>query len=539
MTPLGRAFLGAACGAVVTLAAHPVSRPYLLETIWHFPPSQCAVAAGLDRALPPPTTPAAAAEWLSVGAEKLRRGISLSKGEIRTLLAIDDEASQVRGDNAFWAQMKAVLLSKMGRGEEARRAWVEGGNCTSWDDFQTSRLLRDRNDLVERIGWNQGWTYGYVFFARTDAAAAEIQRYAQRLVSNTSIESNSDLLLRYATIRNGSLLRDGSRSIKVGTHGWEMVELASYPKSLSGIHSPKRIWIAETTFTSRLRQLGYADQAKQAYDAFLNNEGWLALTGAATPDASSEGTPSASNSMWRWFSENENPDDNLRDLCLVSVVLAGLPGAMAVCSFLSLGCLAVGTVLQRRLEAIRFFPTWTVSLAAFAVGALVLWQTKLWLAAVSVGLAVQFLAIGPSAPRVRKSDDLGPLFGFAIFSIWLIGLCAFGLYLVATSVSANTIGPLLGPAGEYLSSSQIFLAVTAIVLSLIFLITPLWAIVRRYGTPDLLALGLRRFGTTGAIGSLAACVILGPFAVFGDKIVSNELLKIVQNEPIYYLNAAQ
>lgn len=537
MTPWGRAMLGAACGAVATLALHPVSRPYLLGAIVHFPASRCIAAAGLDQPLPSPNTREAAAQWLQVGAVKLGRGFHLSVGEIRTLLAIDDAAARAYGENAFWYQMKAVYLSSIKRDQEARLAWLKASYCNSWDDYQSDRLREARARLAMRIGWDQAWTYGFVFFQRSDAAAAQIQRYAQRLVRETSLEKNGDLLLRYATIRNGSLLREGSRSIKVGTHGWQMVELATYPPYLSGIRSPKRIWIAETTLTAKLRQQGLVEESKKARDAFGNNEGWLFLTGAAPPDSQSPAQGGAG--LWRTVTEDQSPEDNLRVLCLASVGLACLPGLMAVGAILCAISLIAGSLLQTKFESMRFFPTWIVTLAALAAGGSVFWATRLWPAAVCVGLTVEFLAVGPGTPRTRKSDDLGPLYGFVLFCLWMISLGAFGLYLVATSVAANTVGPYLGPSGEYFSNSTMFLAVTSIVLSLICLVTPLWAIVRRFGTPDLLALSLRRFGTIGAIGCLAGCVIGGPLSVFGDKIVSNELSQIVANEPVYYLYVAK
>lgn len=533
MTPWGRALLGAAFGAILTLAVHPVSRPYLEEAIVRYPADAIASLAGSDHpVLPLPDSAPNASEWLQVAADKFLHGQKLSQSELLTLLGLDQEGEEAQEDNAFWPQMRAVLLHLMGRNSEARESWRRASNCTRWDDGQSDRLLNERDRLVRTLGWNQAWTYGYVFFNRSDAAAAVIQHYAQKLVGSTTLDTAEGLRTRYYTIVNGDLLRDGSHSIKVGLHGYDMVERASYPPSLSGTPRPKRIWIAETILTARLRQAGMVEESRRAFEAFDHNDWWRALTGI---DPGPTGPQGETHSLLRAALPDETPDENLRDLCLISIGLAGLPGAMGLASILGAGLLLVGSLLQARLSNIRFFPTLAITAVALSLGCLAFLATRLVPVGVCVAVTVEFLAVGPGTPRARRSDDLGPLFNLTMASTWLVLLGAFGLFICAVSSSARALGPELGPAGEYFTNSATFLGIATIALSMICLVSPLYATVRRFGTPDILALSLRRIGRFGAVVALTLCVIGGPATVLADRACARELRKIVENEPVYYM----
>ncbi|HWD38700.1 MAG TPA: hypothetical protein VG944_07615 [Fimbriimonas sp.] len=513
MTAAGRAMLGAIVGAGLTLAAHPASRTFIVMALTRASAPQVGRYAEIRPAvLPPPSNPIAASIWLQTAAEKLQHRASLSRKEVDTLLSLTDEASSAQPENAYWPQMKAVLLAYAGNGEKAREEWIRASRCQTWDDLQTRRLLADRARLVKYGGWNQAWTYGYMFFARSDAAASQVMRYAQALVSHTTVDDGEGLKIRYSTIRNGSLLRDGSRSIRVGRFGSAMIELATYPPPMSDTPNPRRLWIAQTTLTSKLKETRSIDEAMRANQAFGKNDAWLALT------------------------ESESPEENNRTFCLTSIAVASLPGSLALGSAIGLAILLIGNFAQRTLSRIRFFSPFPVVVSALVAAAIVFGITKSWVACVSVATSVCFLIVGPSNPRVRRSEDLGPFYQFTLMFLWFVSGLFFSLYLLSTSTAALALLPSLGPAGEYLSDSASFLAVAIIVLFLTCLVAPSWAVVRRYGTPDILGLTLRRFGLIAAIGGLCLCVISGPLSIYADRRCSSELSQILENEPIYYLN---
>jgi hypothetical protein len=535
---------GAALGGLLTLAIHPVSRPYLTEALDHKKPLKPSYLQAIEAKVPPPTDVVSAGAWMQVAAEKLVNHVPLSAKELQTLLAIDHEADGCEPDNAFWPQMEAVLLNEMHQPKEAELAWIRASNRTVWNDQQTPRLLETQQKISHDFGWNEGWTYGFVYFGRSDAAAAVIQKYASKLAGQTDLDNRAGLELRYATLENGSLLRDGSRSIKVGLHGYDMVERASYSQKLLAAYplnlSPdlktkplKRIWSAETALTAKLRQEGMTDEARKTFEAFGNNDAWRALTGTAFPSGIKEA--GSKFDLWHTINRDQSPEDNIRSLCLLSVMLAGLPGTILVSSLFGLCLMGIGGLIDRKSESSHGVLPMVGAAWGLAVGFMVFFATGLWIAGSVVSIAVAFLVVGPKTPRKRRFDDLGPLYSMLVATLWMVVFCTFCAFVLAISTAAQSLAPMLGPAGEYIQNSHLFLAVTCIDFSLVCVVAPLYAIVRRFSTPDMLALTIRRIGKMGAIMSLTFCLIGWPLTVYADRFCTNQLKELVENEPIYYL----
>ena len=507
MTPLGRGLLGAVIGTMITLVAHPATSPYFTAPFRTVSLAQIKVRP----ALPAPVDPASAAYWMETAAEKLQHGTSLSPDELDTLTKLSAEASVSQPDNAFWPQIRAVLLYYQAKGDLARQEWFKASRRSSWDDLQTVRLVNEHARLCRSLGSDQSWTLGYTYFERSDAAAAQIQRYCETLVQHTEVDNVSGLLIRYASIRNGSLLRSGSRSIRVGIHGAQMVEQSTYPPSMGGSRTPKRIWIARTNITARLRQANMVDEASIADEAFKNNEAWLALT------------------------ERRNPDENVRNLCVASIGLASFAGCQGIGLLAGLLIFGLGCLLERRFSERKRFPAPLVIAAAFGVWLLVFLTIGSWIAAASVGCTLCFLIAGPKTVRTRRTDDLGPLYNVIVFGLWILSVAGFSVFLISTSPAARALLPRLGPAGEYLQDSRIFLGVTYISLSLLCLVAPGWSIVRRYGTPDMFAVTLKKFGAMGAVLGIVLCILSGPVVLSADRYCGKQLQQILTNEPVYYL----
>src|SRR5579862_848717 len=189
MTSWGRAIVGAIFGSAITLAVHPVSRGFVVGAFERNSARSVERTAALTPVvLPPPTNPGIVSMWMQTAAEKLQQGQGLSAGEISTLLAISEMAYKRQRNNAYWPQIRAVLLEKANRIEEAKAEWIAGSLCRTWDDMQTRRLLDARGRLATTGGWNQAWTYGYAYFSRSSAAAKQVLVYAQRLVNSTNVD---------------------------------------------------------------------------------------------------------------------------------------------------------------------------------------------------------------------------------------------------------------------------------------------------------------------------------------------------------------
>jgi hypothetical protein len=512
MTLWVRCLFGVILGSALTLAVHPLSRRFLFGILDATSPETISSIAGVKPAeLPSPNNALNAAYWLQMASEKTVHGGSLSAKELETLIAIGREGKKIERDNAYWPQMTAVFLNAARKPDEARNEWIHGSHCGTWSDHQTKRLLLDRKRLAENGGWNQAWTYGYVYFERSDAAAQLISDYAKSAINDTSIDDRNGLNLRYATICNGSLLRDGSRSINVGRYGAAIVEFATYPKSLANVPGFKPLWIARTSMVAHLRQFRLVDEAIYADQCLKQNE------------------------AWRVNVLNQNSEENIRNLCLVSIGFATLPGSLLLCAIAGLLTLA-SLRIAKRLELFEHdrFSVVAVLVMGIVVSAAVFAFTRIWPIALSAGASLLFLIVSPKAPRKLHLRSFGPFFSFCTFTIWLLCSSALTLFFIATSTAAEALLPNLGPTGEYLADSKLFLATSIAMASLMFLVAPMWSLVRRQPTPLVLAAGLERFGMYLAFGSLGLVAIIGPLAVYGDRRASVELEQIVANEPRYY-----
>ena len=153
MTPFGRAVIGALMGAVVTLCIHPVSRPYMLGLGMRESPEALSLCVDSNsKRLPAPKTLDEASLWMQLAASRIRNLERLTPKERTTLLAIADVASKQDLPNAFWHQMKSMVYDEGGDHRSAIRCWLDASKCIQWNDYQTRRLAKARESLVDLTG---------------------------------------------------------------------------------------------------------------------------------------------------------------------------------------------------------------------------------------------------------------------------------------------------------------------------------------------------------------------------------------------------
>jgi hypothetical protein len=498
-------------GSALTLLIHPVSREYLFGVLQLEPPNSVAELANIHpSALPKPSNTIDAAYWLQIASDKAIQGGAFSQRELSTLISVGKAAEKLEIDNAYWPQMLAVFLFENNRQAEARAEWARASHCQNWNDLQTKRLLKNRLHLAELGHFNQAWTYGYVYFARSDSPAKFIEAYAKKLVANSTIDDLAGITLRYQTVCNGSLLRDGSRSIRVGKFGADIVELATYPPSLSEVKGVKRLWIAQTSTVARLRQFGLADEARFADACFRKNEAWKVHTQA------------------------QDVEETVRNMCLAAIALSALPGSLMICALMGAAGLLAVKLSRGSVQDLEFFSPKVVFPIGVIAALIAFWITKSWVVSVCLGGSLAFQVFNPRSVRKLRLNEMGPLFSLCLGSIWFVACSALSVYFISRSTAASAMLPLLGPSGEYFSDTHLFLAVTFAMLSLLFLTAPAWAILRKQRTPLVFIAAMQKFSAFLCLGSLALCAFSGPSSVYGDKTIAAELDKIVQNEPIYY-----
>lgn len=513
MTPLLRAFWGAAIGAIATLALHPVSRPYLTQLFVGAHEGLFAEpGSSQSGSLPPPTDLVGASVWAQMASSRMLSKEPLTPKEQSSVLKILDAAARKDSDNAYWKQMEAVVLSDQGNMNLALQAWKRAARCQSWNDYQSERLLKERERIATATSGRQSWVLSYVYFCRSTASSVLIERFGRSTLSLAGLESVRGLDLRYQTLLNGYLLRQGSRSMPVGLHGANLVDLASYPGSLLAIQSPKKLLLAQLAYYNSLMALDTDEahsKARRATELFRDNDGWRYLT---------QRQPFEENATW---------------MTLVSLFSASLPGAFVVCSAFGIIIWVCGSAFgQGRAKVL---PIWGVVLTALATGFVTAIVSKVDIAGVAVGLAVAFLSFGPDRGRSSSSPDPGPLFGLVMWVMAITFGAVTSAVLLGASLPARQLATKVEIPGDFVANQPMYFGLSALVFALFLMVAPLWGLVQRHSTATMLGLSLRRFGGILALGAITLTIIATPLAVFVDRGIERTLEQLVANEPLYYL----
>lgn len=511
-SPWSRAFLGTCLGALFTLCLHPRSRPFLLNMIDNVSAAQ--VEACVDThaiTLETPKNLMDASLWVQIAAQKLGTREGLRPQERKETFAVVREAVRSEPSNAYWPQILAILLTESGNGVEARKTWLAASRCSKWTDYQTERLLAARKRIVAETGLNQSWQLAYLYSQRSDTACADIERYARQILTHADLDSRNGLETRLATIINGQLLRNGSRWIKAGQHGANIIELAAYPADMTRTNNPKRLLLGQNRVINSLRALGRNDDAGEAQVMFRNNEAWKALT------------------------ESENSEEAARFLTTVSLFSATAAGSLLIASMAGgilwgLGRLA--DLFTSRTTSFGLFPATAVG---FVFGVCVYYLTRVPWAAAAAALSFAFLSIGPRNVRSAPSSDLGPLFTFVILTIGTFFSLSLALFASGQAAAAKILSPILGLPLDFYGSHSRFAGLSVIILGLVFLVAPMYALVQRRTTPAVLSVALRRLGAIVGVGGLLITFVAVPAVAAVDQSLETTFQQLVENEPVHYL----
>jgi len=511
MTPLGRACLGALLGALITLFAHPVSRPFLLSSTQRATNRQlqdCFDAAA--RPLPPPQNLKGASLWLQLASERLNHRGDLQPSELATELEIARRAGKLDPKNAFWIQEQAVLLNAAGQPKKALEAWTNASHCETWNDLQTARLFDAQAKMARTVGASQAWQFAYAYINRSEAPAAQIERYGRNLLAQSNLDGPDGLLTRYITLVNGELLRLGSRSVTTGVLGANLEELSAYPRDLMKTPSPKRLWVAQSKFMNMLTAAGMTDFARKARIFFSRVESWRALI------------------------LSQDPPNRFNDLSAGSVISGTMIGACAFASVIGGVLWILGWQVSRRLGNTNRLSLYIVVPFALFLGGISAWLTHdLWAGLVSL-LAGGFLYMAPANSRKARPEDIGPLFSFLFVVIAVLCGGAVGAFAIGRTPGAKALLPRLGVATDFYST-PLLLGMAFLFFALALVAVPIWARVQRLGTPHIFGLALRKLGAYLGFGGLAVGILFGPVAVYADIRIGQTLTKLIGNEPVYYL----
>lgn len=512
MNRFGRALTGAFMGAFVVLVAHPESRPIYLggANAWGaIPPLESDARLVDSGELPNPIrTPSDAAVWVETGAVRIVERRRLRAEDLDKLVRTASFGMQTDPTNAYWPLMKSVLIALQGNQAESLRLWLAAPRCSSYNDYQGSRLSSLSSDLKSRGA--KAWRWAALYFHRSLASARLIEMRGRQVVKASRLGESDGLRVRFATLANGVLVRDGARNIEVGRTGSDMVEFATFPRDVGEQESPKRLLMARDAFTQQLRSAGMNDQADEAQAAFQTNEAWFAF--ASGPTAS----------------------ENFVSLAEEAVAVAVLPVTLLVCSLAGglLWMFGAG-ILKRQGWAKLIQPPISVGIG-LVLAVVVYAISRLWLATVAIATSWAFTSLGPEQWRSKPPGSFGPLFRFVLLVIGLGTVATMLCFVAGLSTPANYVLNGLGTPREYFGGSTVFLALSAISLMLVFLVGPTWAIVQRVDTTLVLGTAIRDLGKSVTLTCLFLSIAAGPVCIALDRNVERELGQIVANEPLYY-----
>jgi hypothetical protein len=519
MSATVRAFFGALVGALIVLLAHPYSRPYLLQGTSILGESDylretSRLAENIDT-LPQPSSLEEAGLWAMIACQRTLTSHDLTREEAVLVIEVIQQAAESDPDNAFWRHVEAVLQLEIGNTEVAIEAWRQASLASRWSDYQNARLTGVLDGLAGESGRNLGWHYALVDSRKDPVAAHAILAFARRVLRG---EATGDFELRLATLRNGRLLRDGSRTVDGAEMGVETSELAAYCTLGSRIGiarsggplTPRMIATARDDLIS-IAQRDRPEVEQEIRDVFLDNDARAALISRPEADA-----------------------QRLR-LNVVSILTAALPGALLTLGLIGGVLYFLGRLIARiRPLQTALTPPWSILVGVVAGGAAYaasgLFFPSLW-------AAVTFATFG-----IRRSDErqaaplgLGPGYGVTIASLSVALSLIVALYLVSRSQPGEYLMSAAGLLDGPIMSDETLLGLALVVASLGLVSASVWGFLSRIPAEKLAGPTLAKFGATVCLGCFASGIVLAPISIAVDRSVGASLQRIFQNEPTYYL----
>jgi len=514
MSPTARAVLGASISALLTLCVHPASRPFMTGVVSRAPTSRLANCIDSNSPnLAPPTTLSEASLWMEAAAHRIVHRGTLTEKEQSTLVGIADAAAAKDKVNPYWLEMKTVFLANGGDLDKATDAWIEASARPLWNDYQSPRWMQARSSLSALTNVKESWQLAYLYYSRSDDIYFSIRGAAEQILSRADYQTEHGLNVRYATLLNADVLRLKSHSTKSCIAALDIIDLTTYPSNSVLVlyrFAPKKVWTGEMTVLSNLTKVLHQPEKKEtASKIYGQAEGWRALT------------------------IHDSNDETAEILAFSSVLCSSIAGAFLIVSATGGLIWILGLVVAWRLSGEKKIgPVFAAAVAIF-LGGLVAALTNYLPAAIATALCAAFLTVAPERSRHSKPSDLGPLFGFMAIVLGLICSGMFATYLVASTAAANAVLPFLEVPSDFMDK-PLLAGLAAVAFGLVMLVAPIWAVVHRLGTPHVLSLALKRFGSFVCAMGLLLSIVLGPLAVYTDRQLESTFNALVNHETLHY-----
>lgn len=514
-----RAFYGALIGALTVLLAHPYSRPYVLQGVWFlddskFIRSTSMLPENLDT-LPEPQNLADSGLWVTTACERELSGHKLTDEQALTVLEVIQGAAQNDPDNSFWRQAEAIFQRRLGNLEEATEAWKTASIASRWNDYQNVRLSAVLDGLANETGRNLAWHYAVVDSRKSSAVSRSAFLFARQLLKGETVD---DFDIRLATLRNGKLVRDGSRSVESASFGTETIELAAYcvlegATGLQGVGGP---------ITPR--------DLIQARETLLNE----ALTHGRSLEQEMR-TAFQEDDAREAFIEPVKVDETRREMMLTSVFTATLPGTLISIGVIGGLVCIVGWMVSVYKPAQHLFEPPLVFPLGVLAGAAVFFASELFFPSLWAAVLLWSFAIRHDNVRQAVPRGLGSAYGVTIAAIAVGFAIVLSYYFVSRSLPGEYLLGIEGGSPGFAMEDSSILALSGFIASLSVVTAPIWGFIERLAPHRLIGTSLLKFGATVSLGCFALGVAMVPAAVGLDRAVGDSLQKTFQNEPSFYL----
>lgn len=506
MNSAQRAGVGAVVGAILVLAFHPATRSFFVPTLTAFgrmPEVDSSPLQALPQTVPEKLlTVQDAAVWIESASKQKLGKAQLRDSERAKLAKVFEFAKENDPLNAYWPLAEANLIFA-----PTTESWKRAAGMQAFNDYQSNGIISSSKQM-EKHG-AKAWRWSVLSSLRSEATSTLCEATARDLNRSYPLDIKEGLEIRFATLRNGVLLRDGSRNIRNGDHGQLMVELSTYPAELRD-KSPKRLLLAQVNFLDLLRANQMVLEATTAQSAFRDNEAWLALV------------------------ERNEAKKTLRFWAQMATFAALTPAVLTIMSVFSAVVLVMG-LLSRKLELAEKLvrPPWPIVVGLIS-GLTLFILIGQFLVACAVALCNFFLLAQSPTRRSKAPNSLGPLFMLTCTVVTLATSLFGALFYVGLLAPAIHSLEALNTPPEYFAGSTLFAGLAITTSVLLCVIAPSWGFAFRVDTGKVLELALIKSGKASLGLSIVLAIVSAPVCVALDRAAENHLVELTTNEPLYY-----
>lgn len=512
MSTPSRLFLGLLLGALFVLLVHPMTRPLYAIGFWMQGESPVATKSPyfLNNVSQAPTTsrPEELAYLLLIASSQRPKVSNSLEKSYRYLANCAVGFGEAEYGNAYWFQIAALMYDRAGDTSSARSSWLKASTLDRWDDLQTLRLQTLAQQFQIENGRTMAWPDPLLILERNTAQVLELRRYATKIVN----QYPTDYQLRFATHRNGVLIREGARSIRTGIYGVQVMQAATSPTEFN----------MATTYGTRLKaRQKFVDELR---GAGFQSEATLVERDSRVADA------------WQNVVESDENAERRTLLTWASLMSSALPGAFLIMSIWGVVVWFVG-ILMFRFGPLKPSPDYIrAPLLGMVFGYLVYSATGLVWPSMWAVLSIAFFVFRAENLKSSLPDSLPSPQRVTLNLITLFVALPMLAFLLGVNRAGRELLPILEIPAEYRAGSTVLIGLSIIFFSIAVFSSAIWAILEKRAHVPYLGLVFQKIGRNFAVLFSLASVVFAPICLIADHQIHSHLEKIMINEPNYTMS---